>query len=93
MKIDITPENAVALAKYAASAGHTPAEFLNEYLSGTMVPLFESAQSGELVSYLSRPRFHVIRKVDIWQLAYDIVPHANSRRSSTATEGQRGSRS
>jgi len=33
MKIELTPEKAAALAKYAALARHTPAEFLNRYLS------------------------------------------------------------
>ena len=36
MKIELTPENAAALAKYAALAGQTPAEFLNRYLSETL---------------------------------------------------------
>ena len=34
MKIGLTPENAAALAKYAALAGCTPAEFLNRFRSG-----------------------------------------------------------
>ena len=34
MKIELTPENAAALAKYAALAGCTPAEFLNRFRSG-----------------------------------------------------------
>ena len=29
MKIELTPDNAVALAKYAQLSGHTPADFLN----------------------------------------------------------------
>jgi len=33
MKMELTPENSAALAKYAASAGQTPAEFLNRYFS------------------------------------------------------------
>ena len=33
MKIELTPANAAALAKYAALARHTPTEFLNRYLS------------------------------------------------------------
>ena len=30
MKVELTPENAAALTKYAALAGHTPAEFLRD---------------------------------------------------------------
>jgi hypothetical protein len=52
MKIELTPENAAALAKYAALAGHTPGEFLNQYLADNMVPLFENLESGELESHL-----------------------------------------
>ena len=52
MKIDITPENAAALAKYAALAGNTPAEFLNGYLTDNMVPLFENPRSSELECHL-----------------------------------------
>lgn len=37
MKIELTPENAAALAKYAALAGQTPTEFLNRYLSENML--------------------------------------------------------
>jgi hypothetical protein len=43
MKIDLTPANAAALAKYAALAGCTPAEFLNRYLTDNMVALFENS--------------------------------------------------
>jgi hypothetical protein len=39
MKIELTPDNAAALARYAALTGHTPAEFVNRYLEGNMVPL------------------------------------------------------
>ena len=50
--IKLTPENAAALAKYAQlSAG--PAEFLNRYLEGNMVPLFENPKSGEPESHLA----------------------------------------
>jgi hypothetical protein len=51
--IELTPDNAAALAKYAALAGDTPAEFLNRYLEGNMVPLFENPKSGELESHLA----------------------------------------
>ncbi len=47
MKIELSPENAAALAKYAALAGHTPAELLNRYLSDNMVALFENPRSGD----------------------------------------------
>jgi len=53
MKIELTPNSAAALAKYAALAGHNPAEFLNQYLEGNMVPLFENPRSGELESHLA----------------------------------------
>jgi len=33
MKIELISENAAALTQYAALVGHTPAEFLNEYLA------------------------------------------------------------
>jgi len=52
MKIELTPENAAALVKYAASAGHTPADFLNRYLAENMVALFENPKSGDLESHL-----------------------------------------
>jgi hypothetical protein len=42
MKIELTPENAAALVIYAALAGHTQAEFVNQYLTDNMVPLFEN---------------------------------------------------
>jgi hypothetical protein len=53
MKIDISPENAAALAKYAALAGCTPAEFLNGYITENMISLFENPRSGELESHLA----------------------------------------
>ena len=52
MKIELTPENAAALTKYAALAGCTPARFLNEYLADNMVPLFENPRTGDLESHL-----------------------------------------
>ena len=58
MKIELTPENAAALAKYAALAGHTPAEFLHEYLSDNMVALFENLRTGDLESHLCSLEFH-----------------------------------
>jgi hypothetical protein len=48
MKIELTPENAAALTKYAALAGRTPARFLNENLADNMVPLFENPITGDL---------------------------------------------
>ncbi len=39
MKIELPPENAANLAKYAALAGHTPTEFLNRYLSDRPLPM------------------------------------------------------
>jgi hypothetical protein len=42
MKIELTPDNAAALTKYAELAGQTPAEFLNRYLTDNMVALFEN---------------------------------------------------
>jgi hypothetical protein len=42
MNIDLTPENAAALTQYAALSWQRPTEFLNEYLSGTMIPLFDN---------------------------------------------------
>jgi hypothetical protein len=57
MKIELTSENSAALTKYAELTGHTPAEFLNEYLSGTIVPLFENPRSGELESHLGNLEF------------------------------------
>lgn len=53
MKIELTPENTAALAKYAALAGCSPAEFLNEYLESNMVALFEDIRSGELEGHLA----------------------------------------
>lgn len=53
MKIELTPANSAALTKYAALAGHTPTEFLNEYLQSNMVTLFENIRSGELESHLA----------------------------------------
>jgi hypothetical protein len=58
MKIELTPENAAALTKYAALAGHTPTEFLNRYLEDNMVALFENIRSGELESHLCSLEFH-----------------------------------
>ena len=52
MKIELTPENAAALTKYAALAGGTPARFLNKYLADNMVPLFENPRTGDLESHL-----------------------------------------
>ena len=52
MKIELTPDNAAALTKYAALAGQTPAEFLNEISAKNMVALFENARSGDLESHL-----------------------------------------
>ena len=52
MKTELTPGNAAALTQYAALAGQTPGEFLNEYLSDNMVALFENPRSGELESHL-----------------------------------------
>jgi hypothetical protein len=40
MKIEFTPENAAALAKYAVLARRTPTEFLNQYLEENVVALF-----------------------------------------------------
>ena len=48
MKIELTPDNATALVRYAELAGHTPAEFLNRYLTDNMVALFENPRSGDL---------------------------------------------
>ena len=58
MKIELTAENAAALAKYAALAGHTPAEFLNRYLSDNMLALFENLRTGDLKSHLCSLEFH-----------------------------------
>jgi hypothetical protein len=69
MKIALTPENAAALAKYAALAGHTPAEFLNRYLSDNMVALFEDIRSGELESHLASLEYHTrddVERVVAW---------------------------
>jgi hypothetical protein len=52
MKVELTPENAAALTKYAALAGHTPSEFLNRYLTDNMIALFENPRSGKLESHL-----------------------------------------
>jgi len=52
MKIELTPENAAALTKYAALAGCTPGRFLNKYLADNMVPLFENPRTGDLESHL-----------------------------------------
>lgn len=52
MNIELTAENAAALAKYAALVGQTPAEFLNRYLSDNMVALSENPSSGDLESHL-----------------------------------------
>jgi hypothetical protein len=54
MKIELTPDNATALVRYAELAGHTPAEFLNRYLTDNMVALFENPRSGELESHLAK---------------------------------------
>jgi hypothetical protein len=51
MKIELTPENTAALAKYAALAGCTPDAFLNQYLADHM-PLFEDLRSGDIESHL-----------------------------------------
>jgi hypothetical protein len=53
MNVELTAENATALAKYAALAGCTPSEFLNRYLTDNMVALFENRRSGELESHLA----------------------------------------
>jgi hypothetical protein len=58
MNIELTPANSAALAKYAALAGHNPAEFLNRYLEDNMVTLFENLRSGELESHLCSLEFH-----------------------------------
>lgn len=41
-----------AVAKYAAFAGHTPTEFLNQYFTDNMVALFEKPRSGDLESHV-----------------------------------------
>ena len=48
MKIELTPENLAALAKYAALAGCTPDAFLNRYLADNMVALFENPRTGDI---------------------------------------------
>jgi hypothetical protein len=58
MKIELTPESAATLAKYAELTGHTPAEFLNRYLNDNMVALFENGRSGELESHLGNLEYH-----------------------------------
>jgi hypothetical protein len=56
----LTPENSAALTKYAALAGYTPAEFLNQYLTDNMVALFENPRSGELESYLGSLEYRTL---------------------------------
>ena len=58
MKIELTPESAAALAKYAALAGCTPTEFLNRYLSDNMIALFENPRSGDLERHLANLESH-----------------------------------
>ena len=60
MKIELTPANAAALTKYATLAGHTPAEFLNEYLENNMVALFENHRSGDLESHLGNLEYRTL---------------------------------
>jgi hypothetical protein len=38
MKIELTPANSKTLTEYAALAGHTPTEFLNQYSRKTWSP-------------------------------------------------------
>jgi hypothetical protein len=53
MNVKLTSENGAALAKYAQLSGHTPAEFLNRYLTDNMIALFENPRSSELESHLA----------------------------------------
>lgn len=66
--IELTPGNAAALTKYAALAGRTPAEFLNQYLEENMVAVFENPRAGDLESHLAnleyRTRADAERVVD-----------------------------
>jgi hypothetical protein len=48
MNIELTPENAAALSKYAALAGCTPTEFLNRYLTDNMVAPFQNPRTGDI---------------------------------------------
>jgi hypothetical protein len=60
MKIELTSEISAAITKYAALAGHIPAEFLNGYLTDNMVPLFENPRSGELESHLGNLEYRTL---------------------------------
>jgi hypothetical protein len=50
--VELTPANAAVLSKYAALAGHTPAEFLNRYLSDNVLRSFEDPRLGDFESHL-----------------------------------------
>jgi hypothetical protein len=49
MRIELTPENAAALAKYAASVAHTPIEFLNRFLDHLRLGRQTKAVSSQFV--------------------------------------------
>jgi hypothetical protein len=53
MKIELTPDNAAALSKYAALAGHTPDELLNQYLADNMVAMFRNQKAVNLKAPMS----------------------------------------
>jgi hypothetical protein len=57
MKIELTPANSKTLTEYAALAGHTPTEFLNQYLAENMVALFKNTKSGALESHHGQTTF------------------------------------
>ena len=77
MKIELTPENAAALAKYAAWAKQSPAEFLHEYLSDNMVALFENLRTGDLESHLCSLEFHT--RVDAERVVAWMEIHVSER--------------
>jgi hypothetical protein len=58
MKIELSPENAAAVERYATLAGLIPTELLNRYFSDNMVALFENLRTDDLESHLCSLEFH-----------------------------------
>jgi len=98
MKIELTPENSAALTKYAAFAGRTPAEFLNQCLTDNMVALFENPRTGALESHLGNLEHHTradAERVVAWmekRVVNALMRLLRSRRKRVKTRGLAGSR-
>jgi hypothetical protein len=65
MKIELTPENAAALAKYAAWANQSSAEF-HEYLSDNMVALFETSEQAISKAIFAVSNFTPGLMLNVW---------------------------